>query len=75
MLIMFSLAFGWAVRGVAQETPSKGYFRFDLGAAITEDTDIQSFGGDANGAVAEFDTGFRFDLAGGYRIRPWFSAE
>ena len=75
VLAVIALALGIAVSGMAQEKKTKGYFRFDMGAAFTEDADIQSFGGDPGDAVAEFDTGFRFDLAGGYRIRPWVSVE
>ncbi len=45
--------------------------RLDMGGVIPEDATLREFGGPVSGERLKLDPGFQFDLALGYRIRPW----
>lgn len=52
------------------------YFRFDIGPAWSQETDLDEFASEnVAGAELKFDTGLRLSVAGGYQVTDWFSAE
>src|SRR5688572_15509705 len=59
----------------AQNFVPNFYFRGEIGPAVTEDTDIESFVGLFGPATVEFETGVRMGAAGGYSFCPWFALE
>lgn len=58
------------------EATSRLYIRGGLGAALSEDTELTEFFGEAvDNNKVKLDTGFRLDAAVGYRVTDWFAAE
>ncbi|HEY2950942.1 MAG TPA: outer membrane beta-barrel protein [Verrucomicrobiae bacterium] len=51
------------------------YFRADVGAAWTEDVKVREFAGNTSAGKMRFDSGFRFDAAGGYYLKEWLAGE
>ena len=59
-----------AIQGQALADDGKVYGRFDVGANFMNDLEIDGVGVDL-----EFDTGVRFDMAGGFKITDAFAVE
>jgi len=71
-----ALTIAWALTStVASADEKQGpYFSGDLGAALTDDTDLKEYPGLGRGHHVEFDTGVRLSLSGGWRFTEWFRA-
>ena len=66
-LLMGALCGGACTQGRAADMGP--YVSFDAGVNIVSDRDLKT------GGTAEFDTGYRFSVAGGYRFTRFISAE
>ena len=71
-----SLAFSFFAMVAAHAQAERVYFRFDVGPAWSQETDLDEFATEiVDGAELRFDTGLRLSVAGGYQVTDWFSAE
>ena len=63
------------VAGTARGQETGFYVRADAGPALTDDVKVRDFLGTPNAGKLKFDTGVRFDIAGGYSMTKWLDAE
>ena len=67
---------GGTVEPLTEEPkPSRFSMRFDGGMAYTMPTDVTEAAPPLEGVELDFDTGFRFDIAGDYELTDWFRVE
>jgi opacity protein-like surface antigen len=69
-------ALSLAVHGQAQDRSERGpYFNVGAGPAWTDKVTVKEILVPVTGVSAKFDTGFRFDVSGGYRFNKWLAGE
>ncbi len=77
LILVFAACLTWPASGQESYVQSeKWHFRLDMGGTIPQNPSLSRIDGPVTaGGEMELSAGFQFDMAVGYRIRPWIALE